>query len=383
MQHGTGTESDDERFMRRALELAGRAYGMTAPNPHVGAVVVRHGEILGEGFHQQAGLAHAEPQALQQAAGKIPFSSHGTRDLTLYVNVEPCIHQGRTPPCVDAILRAPVGRVVTAMVDPDRRVAGRGIDALRQRGIRVDVGCLEAEAEELNHAFVARQRRDRPFVALKVALSADDCIADADGAPARITAEAARRHAHRVRSGCQAILIGVETLARDHPRLDRRLYDGPGQVPRRLVFDPHLRSQPDWLRPGGEPWILCCAESAAGSPAARRLAGVAEIATLPTGPGGFDLGAFPEWLQERQLWSVLVEGGDRTHGAFLQAGLWDRFYVYRNRRLTLQGRPWSARGEWERQAAGALLRRRETLGNDDLVVFDHRDSVLAGLSRAR
>jgi len=371
-----GTEGEDERFMRQCLELAARAYGRTAPNPHVGALVVQHGGILGEGFHQRAGTAHAEPQALAQAAERIDFAQLPARDLTLYVNVEPCTHQGLTPPCVEAILQAPVGRVVTGMVDPDARVAGKGIERLRRQGIAVEVGCLGAEAEELNHAFVARQRRGRPFVALKVALSGDECIAHSDGAPARITTEAARRHAHRVRAGCQAILVGVETLARDHPHLDRRLYDGPGQVPRRLVFDPRLRSQPDWLRSGEEPWVLFCSESAARPAAVRSLAGRAEIVTLPAGETGFDLAVFVEWLQAQRLWSVLVEGGGRTHDTFLQVGLWDRIYMYRNRALTLHGKLWSAQSSWEEQRQVASRRRQETLGEEEVVIFDHRDSVL-------
>lgn len=378
MQHGMPTEGEDARFMRRALELALRAYGMTAPNPHVGAVVVHQGQVLGEGWHERAGLPHAEPRALEQAARRIDASDTSRRDLTLYVNVEPCTHQGRTPPCVEAILRAPVGRVVVAMQDPDPRVSGKGIQELRHQGVQVDVGCLQAEAEELNHAFVARQRRRRPFVALKVALSADDCIAGPGGVPVAITSERAQRHAHRVRAGCQAILAGVETVRRDHPRLDRRMYDGPGQVPRRLVFDPRLRSQPEWLQPGREPWLLF-AEAAVleeSRDKVRALQGWAEVAALPLGTAGFDLEAFLAWLQEHRLWSVLVEGGGMTHRAFLRAGLWDRLYLYRNASLRLEGLAWSAREAWKAQRQDALIRRQESLGRNGLVVHDHRRSVL-------
>ena len=359
--------------MDRALALAGRAYGQTSPNPMVGAVVVRGGAVIGEGFHARAGRPHAEPQALEAARRSVDSHRDSTRDWTLYVNLEPCVHHGRTPPCVETVLAAPVGRVVIAHVDPDPRVAGRGVERLRAAGIRVDVGCREREALELNHAFVARQRRGHAFVALKVALSADGCIAAADGSPATITGPEARAHLHRLRAGLDAILIGVETLRRDRPRLDRRLYDGPGSSPRRLVLDPGLRSDPEWLWPGEPRPVLFCSRQALESRGAR-LARVAEFVPLPEAETGLDLGALPAALRGLGLYSLLVEGGGRTHLRFLQAGWWDRFYLYRSTVVRLQGLPWEAEEAWL-AARGRLVASATTrLGPDEVQVYAHPET---------
>ena len=387
---------DDVGWMERVLALADEAYGETSPNPLVGAVVVGPRGGLGTGVHRRAGLPHAEPQALDAALAV----SRGdpARDLTLYVNLEPCSHQGQTPPCVDAILRAPVRRVVAAMVDPNPQVAGAGIARLRAAGVQVDVGCLANDAAELNHVFVARQLRRRPFVGLKVALSADGCIAGSGGEPVRITGDAARAHAHRLRAGLDAVLVGVKTLQRDRPRLDRRLYHGPGRTPRRLVFDPNLRCRPEWLwecaaelsgdgrAPAGiegigvrdRALVFCAEDALARQPeAGRELAGRAEIVSLPRARAGLDLDAFLAALERHGLWSVLVEGGGHTHRTFLEAEVWDRLYVYENPALRLDGLTWEASPVWAARRAETRHRRSETLGGDRLDVFDHPQSVLA------
>ena len=362
---------EDRAWMERVLALAAEAYGETSPNPLVGAVVIGPGGLLGMGVHRRAGMPHAEPQALEAAlvqAGKDVATA-----LTLYVNLEPCSHHGQTPPCVEAILRRPVERVVAAMVDPNPLVAGAGIERLRAAGVAVEVGLLRREAEELNHVFAARQRRKRPFVALKVALSADGCIAGPGGEPARLTGPAAQELTHRLRAGLDSILVGVETLSRDRPRLDRRLYHGPGRSPRRLVLDPRLRSRPEWLWPGeGSPLVFCAASSLAERPEAHRaLAAQAEIVALPTTPEGLDLQALTMALESRGIWSVLVEGGGRTHRTFLEADLWDRLYVLQNPNLQLQGLAWEAAPLWESRRRGAVPHPRQVLGGDTLDVFDH------------
>jgi diaminohydroxyphosphoribosylaminopyrimidine deaminase/5-amino-6-(5-phosphoribosylamino)uracil reductase len=364
---------DDDRTMDRALELAARAYGQTSPNPLVGAVVVRAGRIVGEGAHQRAGLAHAEPQALAAALAASPADAE--RDLTLYVNLEPCCHEGLTPPCVEAILAAPVSRVVASMLDPDPRVSGRGVERLRRSGVQVDLGCRRPEAEELNHIFIARQRRRRPFVALKVALSADDCIAAADGSRVQITGDAAQQHAHRVRAGHDAILIGVQTLAADRPRLDRRLYDGPGGAPRRLVLDPRLRARPEWLWPDGETVLFCSRRSLESPGQARELEARARLVGLPERDERLDLEALVGGLEPLGIWSVLVEGGGRTQRGFLDAGLWDRMLLYRNLELRLNGLRWQAGPAWERERERGVVRERRVLGGDELEVVAHRDSL--------
>jgi diaminohydroxyphosphoribosylaminopyrimidine deaminase / 5-amino-6-(5-phosphoribosylamino)uracil reductase len=368
---------DDDRTMDRALDLAARGYGQTSPNPLVGAVVVRAGRVVGEGVHLRAGQAHAEPQAL--AAALDAGSADAADDLALYVNLEPCCHQGLTPPCVDAILAARVTRVVASMLDPDPRVSGRGVERLRRSGVRVDLGCRRQEAEELNHVFIARQRRRRPFVALKVALSADDCIAAADGSRVRITGEAAQRHAHRVRAGHDAILVGVQTLAVDRPRLDRRLYDGPGGTPRRLVLDPRLRARPEWLWADRPSVLFCSRRRLEASPVqARDLGARAELVGLPERDDGLDLEALVGSLEGLGIWSVLVEGGGRTQRGFLAAGLWDRMLFYRNPELRLRGLRWEAGPAWEREREHGVVRERTALDGDRLEVVAHRDSLAAG-----
>lgn len=360
----------DCMFMDQALELAARAYGETAPNPLVGAVVAREGVAIGSGFHHAAGLPHAEPQALDAARLRFPATAGDERTWTLYVNLEPCLHHGRTPPCVDAILESPVRRVVVAHVDPDHRVAGRGIERLRGAGLQVDVGCRAEAAAELNHVFIARQRRGRAFIALKAALSADGCIAAADGSPVAITGPAARRHAHRLRAGLDAVLIGVETLRRDQPRLDRRLYDGPGRAPRRLVLDPDLRSDPAWLRPGEARPVLLCRRGARD----RRQPGLeqaADLVVLPDRGAGLDLAALQEALVALGLTSLLVEGGGQTHRSFLQADLWDRFYVYRNQTLQLAGLKWTAADSWAKISSQTQLAGSVVLDQDDLEIWVH------------
>lgn len=377
----------DRAWMQRVLALAAEAYGETSPNPLVGAVVVGSRGELGSGVHRRAGGPHAEPQALDRALVASMNPNGSENDLTLYVNLEPCSHQGQTPPCVDAILRSPVRRVVAAIVDPNPQVAGRGIGCLRGAGLRVDVGCLAAAAAELNHVFLARQLRRRPFVALKVALSADACIAGPGGTPIRITGDAAQTHAHRLRAGLDAILVGIETLGRDRPRLDRRMYHGPGKSPRRLVFDPDLRCRLEWLwecrtpqqSGGARPALVFCADDTLlrAPEAAGALAPRAEVVPLPRTAAGLDLDAFVAALGQRGLWSVLVEGGGRTHRTFLEADLWDRLYLYENPEMRLQGLAWAAAAVWETRRGAAQRHGVATIGSDTLTIFDHPQSVVA------
>ena len=365
----------DDRFMQRALELAAQAYGCTSPNPLVGAVVSRGDVVVGEAFHARAGSPHAEPLAI--AAARAAAGLDGG-PLTLHVNLEPCAHHGRTPPCVDAILAAPIGRVVAALIDPNPLVGGKGIARLRAAGLRVDVGWRASAAAELNHMFIARQMRQRPFVALKVALSADDCIAAADGQPAAITGAAANAHAHRLRAGHDAILVGVETVRHDRPRLDRRLYAGPGTTPRRLVLDPQLRCEPQVWQPGPPPPVLLCSVEAADrvTRSGERAAFEQHVRLwpLPVWRGRFEPDVLMAAFGALEAWSVLVEGGGETHRGFLETHLWDRVYVYRNPSLRLNGLHWQARPAWETRRERAT-ETRTALGGDELHVFTHTDSL--------
>lgn len=206
------TEDFDTLMMRRCIELAKKALGKTSPNPMVGAVVVKDGEVVGEGFHPGVGQPHAEVFALQQAG-------EAARGATVYVNLEPCNHYGRTPPCTEALIAAGVKRVVVGMIDPDERVCGRGIERLRAAGIEVKVGVAQEECFRLNEAFVHRVKTGLPFGLLKYAMTLDGKIATATGDSKWITGESSRHFVHQLRAACDAVVVGGNTIRRDNPLL--------------------------------------------------------------------------------------------------------------------------------------------------------------------
>jgi diaminohydroxyphosphoribosylaminopyrimidine deaminase/5-amino-6-(5-phosphoribosylamino)uracil reductase len=281
--------------MRRALELAAQADYRTSPNPMVGALLFSpDGEEAGSGWHKQAGDPHAEVLALVAAGDRAAGG-------TLYVTLEPCAHQGRTPPCADAVIAAGVARVVVAMIDPDPQVAGRGVERLRAAGIETVVGPGEAGARRLNEFYVKHRETGRPFVSVKFAASLDGRIATRTGGSRWITGEEARAHAHRLRHQHDAVLVGVGTVLKDDPQLTARF---PGaRQPLRVVLD-----------------------SSGRTPAAAKVRdGGAE--TLIVSHGG-DLGRVLDDLGERGVLSVLVEGGSAVHGSFFDARLVDKVYAY-------------------------------------------------------
>jgi len=220
----------DAKMIQRCLELAQQARGQTAPNPMVGAVVVQDGKIVGEGFHPKAGEPHAEVFALRAAGDRTPGS-------TIYVNLEPCNHYGRTPPCSEALVRAKVARVVVGMVDPNPQVAGSGIARLREAGIEVTVGVEEAACQRLNEAFVHRILYQQPFGILKYAMTLDGKIAASSGHSAWVTTPDSRRRVHELRAGCDAVVVGSNTVRRDNPQLTSR---GLGPNPLRVVLSRKL-----------------------------------------------------------------------------------------------------------------------------------------------
>ncbi len=227
--------AQDERFMRRAFDLARRALGDTSPNPVVGAVVVKRGRVVGEGYHRRAGLPHAEVEALQRAGRQ-------AAGATLYVNLEPCNHVGRTPPCCDAVLAAGVARVVVAMRDPNPLVNGAGIRRLRQAGVTVDADVLRDDALRLNAPFVKSIRRGLPWVVAKIAQSLDGKIATRTGESRWITSEPARRFAHQLRRRADAVIVGINTVLRDDPLLTVRAVTARPGRPIRVVVDSRLRT---------------------------------------------------------------------------------------------------------------------------------------------
>lgn len=308
----------DEDFIRRTLELAAKARGWTSPNPMVGAVIVRDGRVVGEGFHRRAGLPHAEIEALL-AAGE------AARGSTLYVNLEPCSHTGRTGPCTEAIVSAGVRRVVAAMADPNPLVSGKGFARLKESGVEVEFGVLETEAHRLNEAFIKFITTRRPFVILKTAMSLDGKIATATGESKWITGEAARGYVHQLRNTCDAVLVGIGTVLKDDPALTTRVPEG-GRDPVRVVVDSRARTplEARVLNRQSEAaaFIAVTGMAPPERMAALRQAG-AEVLVCGPGPA-VDLKFLLSALAEREIASIVVEGGSAVNASFLLQGLVDK-----------------------------------------------------------
>jgi diaminohydroxyphosphoribosylaminopyrimidine deaminase / 5-amino-6-(5-phosphoribosylamino)uracil reductase len=219
-----------EFYMQRALDLANKAYGKTWPNPMVGAVIVKNGKIIGEGFHEKSGLPHAEVRAIEN-------STESCSGATIYINLEPCCHTKKlTPPCAQRLMTEGFKKVVISNLDPNPAVSGKGVALLREHGIEVEVGVLEDEGEKLNEVFFLSQRKSRPFIHLKMASSLDGKIALSNGESKWITGEKARTHVHELRSAHQAIMVGAETVRKDNPKLNVRLPDFSGDQPYRIII---------------------------------------------------------------------------------------------------------------------------------------------------
>lgn len=306
---------EDCRYMQRALELARRGLYSTTPNPRVGCVIVCDGKIVGEGWHERAGQAHAEIHALQ-AAGAL------ARGASVYVTLEPCGHHGRTPPCTDALIAAGVTRVIGAMRDPNPLVAGTGFQKLRTAGIEVSSGVLEQEARELNVGFVSRMTRGRPWVRLKIAASLDGKTALNNGQSQWITGQAARDDGHRWRARACAILTGSGTVARDDPQLTVRAVATPRQ-PLRVVVDSRGETPPTARVFADDNVLLVYGNTPpSGLPAHVRTA------AIPDANGRVDLPRLMQALAEDGVNEVHVEGGSRLNGALMRAGLVDELLVY-------------------------------------------------------
>jgi diaminohydroxyphosphoribosylaminopyrimidine deaminase/5-amino-6-(5-phosphoribosylamino)uracil reductase len=307
--------------MARALQLARRGMYTTDPNPRVGCVIVKDGKIIGEGWHERAGEPHAEVNALNQA-GKIQAHSAG-----MYVTLEPCCHQGRTPPCTQALIKAGVSRVVVAMRDPNPHVAGKGIKELESHGIRVDVGLMEKEAEALNPGFVSRMKRSRPYIRVKLAASTDGRTAMANGESKWITGEAARADVQKWRARSSAILTGVSTVLADDPLLNVRAMK-IGRQPLRVVVDSRLRmpATARMLRGEGKTLVVTASQDMALTEKLRKAG--AEVADMPTRQKTVDLETLMKHLAWLEMNEVLVEAGATLSGALLQANLVDELVFY-------------------------------------------------------
>jgi diaminohydroxyphosphoribosylaminopyrimidine deaminase/5-amino-6-(5-phosphoribosylamino)uracil reductase len=332
----------DRRAMARALELAERGAETTHPNPRVGCVIARGEQIIAEGWHERAGSPHAEVATLRAlAAGAGELAAAGA---TVYVTLEPCSHHGRTPPCVDTLISARVGRVVFAITDPNPQVAGRGAEALTRAGIDVASGLMAAEAQELNAGFLMRMRAGRPFVRVKVGMSLDGRTALANGASKWITGEAAREDVQRWRARSSAVLTGIGTVLADDPRLDVRL-PGASRQPLRVILDTKLRTPPSARMFEGEanPLIFTSSDDTSRISALEQRG--ARIERINADPAAASGAAGESNAQAKALRDVLarlgqlaindllVEAGPTLTGAFVQHGMVDELLIYMAPRL--------------------------------------------------
>ncbi len=307
----------DEYYMRQALELALRGMGKTTPNPMVGCVIVKDGEIVGRGWHDHLGGLHAEAAALLDAGEK-------ARGAAAYVSLEPCSHQGRQPPCAPALVRAGIARCVAALGDPNPKVSGRGFQILEDAGIEVTRGVLEKEAAWLNRGFLSLQVRHRPWVTLKAAISADGSMALANGASQWITGEDARAAVHMLRSENDAILVGSGTLFHDNPALTVRHVEGLS--PRPVIVSGSL----EWLAEG-EKYAALREETLIFSVQGQSVPEkwVSRVHLVPPDAAGHpDLNAVLEKLGELGLARLLVEAGGKTCSSFIESGLADEYQLF-------------------------------------------------------
>ncbi len=315
--HKSERETGDAHFMRRALELAERGRGRTSPNPMVGCVVVRDSQIIGQGFHEKAGLPHAEVNAVNDAGGDVAGA-------TLYVTLEPCCHEGRTPPCTDFLIKHRPARVVVATPDPNPKVSGEGIFQLRNAGIVVDVGVLESDARTLNEAFAKYITQRMPFVIAKCGMTLDGKIATRTGDSRWVTSEESRRMVHQLRNEVDAILVGSRTVMIDDPSLTTRLGNEKTKDPVRVIVDAdeYLDGERKVFRHESDAptWVAV--------PDSRDFAGADEVLKIPNGKGGLDLRLLMHELAAREIVTVLIEGGGTTHASAFDAGIVDKVLFF-------------------------------------------------------
>lgn len=311
---------NDLIFMTKALQLAARGKFTTKPNPRVGCVLVKNGEIIGEGFHEKAGQAHAEINALKNTIIDV-------RGATAYVTLEPCSHYGRTPPCCEALISAGISRLVVAMTDPNPLVSGQGLARCQEAGIEITYDVLRADAEKLNRGFISRMTRKRPFVQSKIAMSLDGKTALENGQSQWITSSQARADVHLFRAESDAILTGIDTVLADNPSLNARV-DFECVQPIRVILDSTLQMPVDckMAELTGRTLILTCNEEIQKQ---KTLNDVGfETHVLPSLNGRLDLHAVMTFLATQEINTIFVEAGATLNGALLHAGLVDEWLIY-------------------------------------------------------
>ena len=356
--------STDRQFITRCFELALRGKGWASPNPMVGCVVVRNGRVVGEGYHRRHGGAHAEIEALKRAG-------RDASGAVLYVNLEPCSHHGKKPPCVDAIIRAGVKRVVTSCVDPNRLASGKGIRALRRAGVSVHVGILGKEAEALNEKFFYFMKKKVPFVGLKITQTLDGRSADSGGLSRGITSAAARAEEHSIRSEYDAILVGAGTVRRNNPKLTVRFVRGRNPV--RVILDPQLSTDPEseiYRTRSAETLLLTSAAAMTKRRAFVRTLTRAGVRILGLDEEkSFDLRIVLRILSALGVSSVLVEGGPSTASLFLESHLVQRVHWFIAPKLLGGGKSSFTRSQPLHLSRSILLRNCSvsSIGTDILV----------------
>jgi diaminohydroxyphosphoribosylaminopyrimidine deaminase/5-amino-6-(5-phosphoribosylamino)uracil reductase len=322
---------DDEYWMKRALRLAEKGRGRTSPNPMVGAVLIKNGKVVGEGYHARAGEAHAEILALRQAG-------EAARGSTLYLNLEPCTHYGRTPPCAPEVIRSKVKRAVIGMEDPNPIVRGRGLKSLRRAGLDVKMGILEKECRKLNEFYCKYIQKKEPFIILKVAATLDGKIATREGESKWISGETSRRFVHRMRDQVDGVVVGIGTVLKDDPQLTARMKNG--RDPYRIVLDSRLRIPEDARVIGDSPpkTIIATTEGADKDKIERLEEKGVRVLIFDSKQGRVDLKKCVDKLGEMGMMGLLVEGGSRINGSFLDEGLIDKILFFLSPKLIGDGK---------------------------------------------
>ncbi len=324
MTKASETSARQMALMQRALDLAAKAKGCTSPNPLVGAIIVKDDEIVGEGYHQRAGEPHAEVHALQ-AAGE------AAKGGTLYVNLEPCCHWGRTPPCTDGLIQAGIGQVYIAHRDPNPKVAGKGIQQLQDAGIAVTVGLCATAAKQLNEIYIKHTETGYPFVILKLAMSLDGKIATTTGESQWITAPMSRQRGHEIRDEVDAILVGIGTVISDNPSLTTRLPHRQGKDATRIVLDSRARTPTSAkiFNPESAATVIIAVTPQAPIEKVRQLENVgAEVLVIPEKDGRVCFKTLMRVLGERGVTSVLVEGGSEVNASAHASGIVDKVMCF-------------------------------------------------------
>jgi diaminohydroxyphosphoribosylaminopyrimidine deaminase/5-amino-6-(5-phosphoribosylamino)uracil reductase len=311
---------DSEKYMERALELAERGRGYVSPNPMVGAVIVKDGRVIGEGYHRRFGQAHAEIEALEAATEDV-------RGATMYVTLEPCCHFGKTPPCSRATIDAGIGKVIIAMEDPNPQVGGKGRAELLEAGIEVESGLLENQARRLNESFIKFATTGLPFVIAKAAMTLDGKIATRTGHSQWITGEQAREHVHWLRAGVDAVIVGSGTAEADDPRLTTRTASGNGRDAVRIIVDGDAKTSPDrqmFSIHSTAPTLVAVKMTAPAERKSALAAAGAELLEIEPKNDKVDLNALTTKLAERNIASVMIEGGGGLLAAAFDAGIIDK-----------------------------------------------------------